>query len=157
MTASRRDQPAGDDEPKPNAGPPEKDPTNLKDLDQVDREIVRLKYTNRGLSNAQIGKLLVPPISKQAIQKRVTDHGLNFVLEQLGGDVVSSYKSHQATAVSVVAKTMTGHQTSWLAYQAATFFLQGVINSKLAEPDVPDIDDVVFTDANEPADKGRKK
>lgn len=121
--------------------------------DSVDREIVRLKYENRGLSYEQIGKLLVPPISKQAVGKRIIDHGLAAVLDALESDVVAAYKSHQQVAVTVLAQTMNGTNTSWLRFQAALTFLQGVVGSKLALPDEPKVDDVVFTDDYAPPPK----
>ncbi len=131
----------------------------LAQLDHVDRAIVKLKYENRNLSYAQIGKLLEPSISKQAVETRINkvrrdangaEYCLKTVLGALEGDVVAAFKSHQHAAVQVIARTMTGANKSWLQYQAATYFLDGLKNSKLSHPDALEVDEVLFIDPNAP-------
>lgn len=126
----------------------------LNTLDDVDRQIIQLKYENRGLSYSQLGKLLEPPISKQAVNQRILKHGLTDVLAALEVDVIAAFQSHQHAAVGVIANTMNGTNKSYLAFEAARFFLSSLSGSKAALPAPVEVTDLVFFDPNEP--KGAK-
>jgi hypothetical protein len=157
LPPKRRPAAGEGEKPEKAPDPPQPAPVDavelVQRLDQVDRAIVKLKYENRALSYAQIGKLLEPPISKQSVERRVNEHGLKELVAALEGDVVAKFKAHQHAAVQVVANTMTGANKSWLAFNAATFFLTSLASSKAAEPAPAPISSVDFYDPNDPAEK----
>ena len=119
-------------------------------LSVKDREIDKLKYENPNLSLEKIGRLLTPALTKQAVSKRIKEHGLREVLEMVQGDIVQLYLVNQARAVEIMRQTMEGEQKSYLQYQAARDFLKGILDSPLAEPPPSPVKELIFEDANVP-------
>ena len=82
------------------------DGKSIDQLDAVDREIIKLKFTNRKLSLTEIGKLLPDKMTKQAVFQRLNKPQVKKAWEMLEADVLHELKQLQHDAVQVFKETL---------------------------------------------------
>jgi len=100
----------------------------VNDLNAVDKEILRLKYTNRALTLTQIGNLLPTPISKVAVHYRTKKPKFKQIWDRLEQDVIWQLKEAQNKAITVILKTLHSKDEK-LAFQAARTLIQPILEN----------------------------
>lgn len=99
----------------------------LTKLDEIDRQILLIKYSHRHLSLEAIGKRLSPPMSKQAIHQRVQKSKIKDMMESLDRDVLLLLKELHLDAVVVMRNSLKS-KNERIAYQAAKDLLTQILD-----------------------------
>ena len=113
-------------------------------IDPVNSQILRLKYENRRLSCAQIGRLIDPPMSAQGVHQRMVSGQIKQAIVRLDEDVITAIKNLQIRAVNVVEKSLETSDLK-LALSAAKLILEPILqNSSQLVPETPVDQELIF-------------
>lgn len=96
------------------------------ELDDTDKEILRLKYTNRKLGVRQIGKLLTKPLSHGAVNVRMNKSKFKTYWDQLERDIILQIKEAQTEAMNVILQTLRSKDQK-LKFQAAKTIIEPIL------------------------------
>lgn len=102
------------------------DDGKIEELSDLDKEILRLKYTNRKLSYKQIGQLLPKPLSLQAVHQRLNKPQMKKHWALLEEDIIWQIKNAQKKALIVILNTLNSRDPK-LAFQAAKTILEPIL------------------------------
>ncbi len=91
------------------------------DIDDVDKEILRLKYIHRKISFEKIGLLLATPITGQSVHQRMNKPEVKKVWDQLERDVIWHLKQAQLKAFQVLYNALDSNDERIRVSAAKTF------------------------------------
>jgi hypothetical protein len=100
----------------------------LDQLNDVDKKLLKLKYSNRKLSLTQLGQLQDPPISKQAVYQRMNKKSFKAAWDILEKDVIEQLKSIQNKAISVLITSL-GSADEKIRVSTAKFILEPILTN----------------------------
>lgn len=105
------------------------------EIDEIDKQIIRLKLANRKLSMADIGKILPKPMSKQAVSNRMKKTAFANAWNMLEMDVMDQLKELQFKAVKVMKQTLESNDQKLRYYAARDLLHRTLVDSDGLLPD----------------------
>lgn len=99
---------------------------NFTDLDEIDKQILKLKWSNRKLTFKQIGQLLTRPLSVPSVSARFKKPKMQAHWDLLEKDIIWQIKNAQNKAMKVILETLDSTDQK-LAFQAACKIIDPVL------------------------------